>query len=81
MQRHEPRFSMAVRGILKRFSNRLITPRVVLSLLILAILTVFVVMPFTRLVRDTLVWQKTDIRHFAGCTAGNVHHLPLGTNV
>jgi iron(III) transport system permease protein len=34
----------------------------VLSLLILAILAVFVVMPFTRLVRDTLVWQGTDIR-------------------
>ncbi|MCK4681734.1 iron ABC transporter permease, partial [Candidatus Bipolaricaulota bacterium] len=62
MQRHEPRYSMTVRGTLNRFSNRLTTPRVVLSLLILAILTVFVVMPFTRLVRDTLVWQGTDIR-------------------
>lgn len=62
MQKHEPRFSMTARGILKRFSNRLTTPRVVLSLIILAVLAVFVVMPFARLVRDTLVWQGTDIR-------------------
>jgi len=62
MQRHEPRSSTTVRGTLKRFGNRLITPRVVLSLLLLALLAVFVMMPFTRLVRDTFVWQGTDVR-------------------
>ena len=53
---------MTIRGILKRFGNRLTTPRVVLSLLLLALLAAFVVMPFGRLVHDTFVWQGTDER-------------------
>jgi len=62
MQTDEPSLAMRMRGALRRFSSRLITPRVVISLILLIVLAVFVVMPFARLVRDTLVWQETDTR-------------------
>lgn len=63
MQRYEASASITtVRGALKRFGNLLITPRVVLSLLLLALLAAFVMMPFGRLVGDTFIWQGTDVR-------------------
>ncbi len=46
----------------RRLGNQLATPRILLSLLLITLLAVFVVIPFGRLVRDTLVWQDTDVR-------------------
>lgn len=45
-----------------RFKNYIRQPHIIISLILLAILLLIVIIPFTKMIKDSFVWQFADIR-------------------
>ena len=81
--------SASARAFINRLGIKLRQPQVILGLILVAILTALVVVPFLQLVHDTAVWQEADRRLSRSAEPGAwtfFHYLrvfagPLSVNI